>query len=292
MKTKKFYQRALSFVLALAMLVTVFSVSSPAEVEAAATKSFKSKGSSSVTISDDECYDATGEIATHYIKFKAGETGFLTLKFSNASQLSSSVIGGVRICKSSKQPIGKSEIWTTGYSQSVNFTRTYGVKKGVTYNFEVFANYGTKINATFKKVKKVNATKRTKAKEIKKGKTMTGVIIAGDKKADWYKIKLKNSKKLKITCNVKTNGLVLGTDGYSHDGAGIVFTYYDGKGNVFDKKNPSDILTPLYPKQVSTLTLKSSSGATHTLSTGTYYIKVEPYNTSSSGQYTIKWTTY
>lgn len=291
MKTKKFYQRALSFVLALAMIVTVFGVSAPTEVQAA-NKSFKGKGSSTVTISDAETIDATGDYATHYIKFKANVTGYITLKFKNASKVTSSPLGGVRICKSSKQPIGKFEVWTTGYSESPFFTRTYGVKKGQTYLFEVFSNAGVKISATVKSVKKVNATKRTKAKEIKKGKTMTGVIIAGDKKVDWYKIKLKNSKKIKITCKAKTNGVVLGSDNKMYDGAGIKITYYKGDGTVFDPKNPSDLLTPLYPNMTSTFSVVSSSGSSHTLSTGTYYIKVEPANTYSSGQYTIKWTTY
>lgn len=294
MKTKKFYQRALSFVIALAMIVTVFGVAAPTEIQAA-DKSFDGKKkTTTVTISDTESLDASAQnLQPYYIPYKAKNTGTVTLKFQSVSTLYSYSYGNVRICDKSKKPVGAMEYWNTGQTDPDFYTRTYGVKKGQTYLFYVVADGGVKITASFKAVKKVNATKKTKAKEIRKGKTMTGVIIAGDKKADWYKIKMKGNKKLKLSYTVKTNGMVKNLSTQQVGVAsGIRITFYDRDGNPWTSTSYNNMTLANDKDGMDIFLRNTSTGSKHSIKDGTYYIKVEPINTSSSGQYTIKWKTY
>ena len=279
---KKVLHKIMCMALAAVMMITVLSVAAPSEVEAAGL-SFKSSGKSAVTIKDEDCYKGTG-YKTHYIKYKPKNTGYVTLKFQNASNIYSYSFGYVTLCNKSKKSISqKEELWHNGYNKSLFYTRTYAVKKNQTYYFAVKCDGGTKITANFTKVAKSTANTKAKAKNIAKGKTTKGVILAGENKADWYKIKMTSSKKLKITCTAKTNG-----DTNKH---GIKVTFYDKNG----KKWTSDsyvTMTTANPKNGMNIYMSSNYGSQHTIPTGTYWVKVERLSKQSSGYYTLKWSTY
>lgn len=285
MKTKgnKLFSRVASFMLAMVMVLSVFAVV-PTEV-AAAEKSFKSTGTSSVTLTDDEVWDVnTNSVAPQYIKFKAKNTGYVTIKMTNASTLDYAN-GYLTFCNSKKKALNAaSEKWDTSYDKAAYYTRTFGVKKGQTYYVKIESVYGVKVTATFKKVTKSNNSSKKKAKTLKAKTTAKGVIIAGDKTADWYKIKVTGNKKVKISYTGKTNG--------DSDYNGIKVSFYDSKGKLYTS-NAYDWVSPFTTSGTSKYyRVYSLSGKQTGVEPGTYYIKVERYNKTSSGYYTLKWSTY
>lgn len=286
-KGKSLFNKIVSVMLAAVMVVTVFAVTTPVEVQAATTKTIKGTGSDSVTIKDADCYSGSS-LKTYYLKYKAGKTGYVTLTFKNASKIYSNSVGYVTLCNKSKKALGKSaEIWNTGYSKSGYYTRSYGVKKGTTYYFKVQCKAGTKINVKTTAVTKSKANSKSKAKTLKKGSTAKGIMIAGENKADWYKIKISSGAKIKLYYTAKTNG-----DNYNN---GIKFTFYyaDGKpmNFVYDdgSKLQYDWLDPFVTSN-DAMFATMIGGTVHDAPSGTYYVKVERLNKTSSGYYTLKCT--
>lgn len=286
-----FGKKVLSMFLAVVMAMTMFVTAAPETVDAAG-KSLKGTGTSAVTISDKECYSGNS-YKIHYIKYKAGKTGYVTLKFKNASKKYNESFGYVTLCNDKKKAIGqKKEIWRNDKKESVYYTRSYGVKKGKTYYFAVECDGGTKITATTTEVKKSTANSKAKAKSLKKDKKVTGVLIAGESQEDWYKLKTTGTKKVKLSYTVKTNG----SDFREKSGYGIKITFYDKNGKKWTK-NSYTLLTGGAPKNAIKISMgqKDATGALigeFGIPDGTYWVKVEPMRKGSSGQYTIQWTTY
>lgn len=282
---KKRFNKIVSLVLAAVMMVSIFAVTTPQEVEAASTPQFKKTGSSKVTIKDSQCYRVTGK--ANYIKFKAGATGYITVKITGNSSMTSQPSGYLTLCNNKKKTLGtKQELFVTGDSKSWAYTRTYGIQKGKVYYFKVESYGGVKLNATVKAVKKNAATSRAKAKNLSKNKAVNGVLIAGDKKADWYKIKVTKSQKVKISWSAKTNGVTKSGNG---NASGIKMTFYKSNGKMFTN-NAYDYVSPAYSSTWIQFYRKYTySSQKLGLEPGTYYIKIEPYTKTSSGYYTLKW---
>lgn len=298
MRRNSFYKKISSIVLIALMVITVLTIGVSEETQAATGKSFSGKGKSTVTISDAEGYDLENQKPiTQYIKYKAGVTGYITLKFTSDSQLVSaktglpiSSEGDITLCNSNKKAIGVVEAWYCENKYTGDNTRTYGVTKGQTYYFKVEAWGGVQISASVVKVAKSTANSRTKAVNLVKGKTAKGIMIAGEKKADWYKIKLSKGAKLKLNYTVKTMGYANAVQ-YGYKEAGIRFTFVMDTGN--GQWTSKTDLTPLKPENAITVSIKDqSSGIMYDIEPGTYYVKVEPINKKSSGYYTIKWSTF
>lgn len=285
MKGKKLWNKVVSFVLTMAMVFSVFVVATPEEVKAASL-SFKGKGKSSVTISDSESYDASGYgyMKANWIKFKASQTGYITVKMSSASEVENPQ-GYLTFCDNKKKALGKNrEYWSTNRDDSEYYTRTYGVKKGKTYYFKVESTSGVKVTASVTKLNKGKNTSKKKAKTISAGKKVKGVIIAGEKTVDWYKIKVNGNQRVKLTYSAKTNG--------DNDYNGIKVTFCKSNGSKF-LSNSSDWVSVMTPSSWSKYYRKNSvTGAESGLTAGTYYVKVERYNKTSSGQYTLSWKAY
>lgn len=291
-RRKRLCNKVVSFMLAAIMVFSVFAAA-PTEVEAA-TKSFKSTGTSSVTITDAQSYDLNGygKMAAHYIKFKATNNGYITIKMKDASKKYTPA-GYLTFCDSKKKALGqKREVWSTNskYKGTPYYTRSFGVKKGKTYYIKIESSAGVKVTATFKKVTKSKYNSKSKANTLKKNTTAKGVIIAGDKTVDWYKIKLTSSKRVKLTYTAKTNG--------DTDNSGIKISFCKADGSLYipgsTTQDPSyDWVSPWTSSGWSTYyRTYISSGKETGLEAGTYYIKVERYNKTSSGYYTLKWSTY
>lgn len=284
-KGKSVFNRIVSFMLAAVMVVTVFAVTAPVEVQAATTKTIKGTGSDSVTIKDADCYSGSS-LKTYYLKYKAGKTGYVTLTFKNVSKVYSNSVGYVTLCNKNKKAIGRSgEIWNTAYNGAGYYTRSYGVKKGTTYYFKIQCKAGTKINVKSTAVTKSTANSKSKAKTLKNGSTVKGVMIAGENKADWYKIKTTKSAKIMLYYTAKTNG-----DNYNN---GIKFTFYyaDGKPMNFVYEDGSKLQYDWLDSFVTSnnaMFATTINGVTHDAPSGTYYVKVERLNKTSSGYYTLK----
>lgn len=286
MKGKKLWNKVVSFVLTMAMVFSVFVVATPEEVKAA-SMSFKGKGKSSVTISDSDCYDASGYygyMKANWIKFKASQTGYITIKMSSASEVTNPV-GFLTFCDNKKKALGKNrEAWSTNYDDSEYYTRTYGVKKGKTYYFRVESNAGVKVSASVTKLNKGKNTSKKKAKTINSGKKVKGVIIAGDKTADWYKIKVNGNQRVKLSYSAKTNG--------DTDYNGIKVTFYKSNGSLY-KSGSYDWVSAMTPSSWSKFYRENKATKQQFgITAGTYYVKVERYNKTSSGQYTLSWKAY
>ncbi|WP_031200991.1 hypothetical protein [Eubacterium sp. 14-2] len=288
MREGKKRNKIVSLVLAAFMMVSVFAVATPQQAEAAGELSLKGKGTSTATISDEECWGATEE--ANFIKFKSNVTGYVTIKISNNSSLvSGGAYGYITLNKSKTSALGQTREYFDTSKSSVYYTRTYGVKKGSTYYFKVESVGGVKVKATVTSLNKGSNTSRGKAKTLKQNKTAKGVIIAGDKSVDWYKIKLTKKQQLKLSYSAKTNGLaVSNSSAYCTSGIKVTLCKSNGKPFISGSNN-YDAMNLKYPKDTTTYFLENQYGARSGINPGTYYVKVERYNKTSSGYYTLKW---
>ena len=164
---------------------------------------------------------------------------------------------------------------TSSFMQKVH----YGVKANKTYNLKLvnmppaankdslFVGVVKYTNAKVKTAKYGSSKK--KAKAIKKNKKIKGLFVAGNKKAQWYKVTNKQ-KKTKITISADKINYALNIKVY----------YKDGK----KWKNASTQLTWQTDYKKDTFQGTINKKAKHT-----YYIKVSPEG-KTSGSYTIKWS--
>lgn len=279
-KNMSLWKRVSCFALAFVMVVSVFTVVATDTVKAN-DFSFKGKGTSTVTITDEQCTYLSG--VESYISFKPGVTGYVTVTASNSSVLADFTMGDITLCNGKKQPLSQSDVYSTApqYSKACYHTMTYGVQKGKQYYFKVNSDAGVTLKATVKAQKKTGGKTRKKAKTIAKNKAMKGVIIAGDKKAEWFKIKVTKKQKVKLTLTAKSNG----NNAYN----GIKVSFYDKKGKLWTSDSYL-IANRFITKDAMTFQMiERYSRKTSGIAPGTYFIKVERYNNTSSGYYQIKW---
>ena len=209
------------------------------------------KNKKSVTVNP-----GTGK-AYHYIKYKAGVTGYVTL---NATGSQSAYL---TLCNSSRKALS-SEDWIYGSSSTSNRV-AYGVKKGQTYYIKIKSSHNPfKLGLRETAVKEKSGSSKKKAVAVKANKTVKGSIQAGSKTADWYKIKVTKRKNVTITLKGSTNDK-LQASVYTASGRNI------GSTSMYDYG---------YGRS-----LKSVGK----LSKGTYYIKIVRGNSKSSGYYSLKW---
>lgn len=285
---KNILKRVASLALAVVMMLSVLVVVDPQEVSAAdyITKTIKNaSGKQSVTITDEECYGGTltqngipvgtygtGKIC--YIKFKAKADGYVKFSASPSTVIDNYADGtwalyskpnaSNRISATDKYDTSSSDSW-----KKINF---FGVKKNKTYYLGVRSYTGVKVTAQFTNVKESSGKNQSKAKSIAQKKTIKGTIGANSKEADWYKIKLTKKQYVKISCTAKTN--------YA-----IKFTVYEGKrklGSIapdYENTSKSQYITNYYTGKK----IKCNKGTT-------FYVKVERYDSNSSGYYTLKWS--
>lgn len=290
MKEKKLWKKLVAAFMAVAMAGSVITVN-PQPVAAAAIVDqtaaagyqFAGKGNSSVTISDLECSGYTNDY--QWISLKPSVTGSLTITAANASQIAGYTRGFLTLYDGNKNILDFTEdYYSTSSDDKRRSTVTYGVKKGSKYYIRVESGAGVTLKASVKAVKKAAGTSKGKAKTIKADKAVTGVILAGDKKPDWYKINLTKQKKVTLTYSVKTNGW---TGNYTTDG--IRFTFCNAKGKMFTYGAYDDLTREQYKGSVTYYLKSNYSSKKYGLKPGTYYVKVERVNKAASGAYTLKW---
>ncbi len=240
-----------------------------------------------VTIPEEKSYSVTG--AYTWIKYKAPGNGYITVRASSilpkntVSYTDNTVTiqdpatgqqstlprvysqGKWRLYSAKKNTaLSSDDIFRTASSQSMDTTQTYGVKKNTTYYLRVSSNGNLTIKCKFTKVSENSGSQKSKAKSVKKNKTVKGIIGAGEKTADWYKIKLPKKQ--------------------------VLHLYFSGKTNDKIKLTFSGT----YLKTAKKYIVRGNTKTQHTYTTeraqpGTYYVKVERNNSKSSGYYTLKW---
>lgn len=240
-----------------------------------------------VTIPEETSYASTGSYT--WIKYKAPDNGYITVTASSGLPKNTvsytdttvtvqdpatgrqSVIpriysqGKWRLYNSKKNTsLSSEDAFYTAVTQVKDISQTYGVKKNTTYYLRVSSNGNLSVKCKFTKVSENSGSKKSKAKSVKKNKTVKGIIAAGDKTVDWYKIKLPKKQVLHI--------------------------YFSGRTNDKIKLTFSGS----YLKTAKKYIVRGNTSTQHTYTTeraqpGNYYIKVERNNSKSSGYYTLKW---
>lgn len=154
------------------------------------------------------------------------------------------------------------------YSEGTNAERSYYALSTGTYRFVMQPSKGDIVQYCYgsKAYTAKYATKKSKAKQIKRKKSVTNVLTASDKNkaTHYYKVVLKKKANLRIDASVYQTG---------------------GKINI-----------SVYGKKVNTETVSiKGNGARYwkskrKLNKGTYYIKVTKCSKNTSGTYKIKYT--
>ena len=201
----------------------------------------------------------------YYVKIKPSKTGYIT--FSISKDLS----GYITLCDSKKKALCK-ESWIYGNSSYSKYV-TFAVKKNTTYYIKMRSSdsiFSTKYS--FKAVTEKSGSKVKNAVSFKKGKTVSGLILPGESKKDYYKFTLSKSQtvKLKIKGNVSSGSIQ-------------IKIYSDSKL----KKSAGS--TSIYNYGHSITLTSGTFGKTGKLSKGTYYIVVQRTDKYSNGNYSIQW---
>ena len=224
------------------------------------------------TMSSYDTIDATQEWTDHYYVMPSDAdettfyittpaTGYIVLDMMDAGDLGCAV-----------------QFKTDGfkdyeYLSSVDAESNVGLSKG-THAFKI-KTYSDSFYVRVKFVKISESkfgSRKKKATKISKGSTKKGVIMSDNKKVHWYKIKNPKLQKVKLKLKLKANG------GGKYGGVKVT-AYQNGKNmgstKVSAYYNGTDI--SLY-----------TIGKGDKLTKGTYYIKVQSYD-SGNGYFSLKW---
>lgn len=156
--------------------------------DAIATVKYVTTGNFSASQNKQTTVPLLGE-TTFDVKFKAEKTGLLNLtQYNNTSWY-------VTLLNSKKTALSNS-LWNWGGVSS------FAVKKGSTYYFRINASIGSDDRTLSYSISGASASKNTSKKKaitLKKGKKKTIVILPGDKKLHYFKIKITKKKKLNLS---------------------------------------------------------------------------------------------
>lgn len=218
---------------------------------------------------------ATNTDTYQYIQYKANVTGYITFSgIENPFQMT--------LCDSKLQKISRMTRFYDSSNGNGN-KKVYGVKKGITYYFRIkidskytsqddneHDNVFARIKVKETAIKEKSGSSRKKALSLKAGKTVKGVIAAGDTTDDWYKFKVKKKKKIKIKVSGEDDGLL-----------GISITESDGQFLMIEDSDE-------YYDQMYQMA-RGLSDIQAKLEKGTYYIKITRLRPKSSGYYKLQW---
>ena len=200
-----------------------------------------------------------------YVKIKPSKSGYIT--FTTGTDLS----GYITLCDGKKKALSK-ECKIKGCDYKDNKV-VYPVKKNTSYYIRMRSSVGIfNVKYSFKAITEKSGSSVKKAVSFTKGKTVSGLIIPGESKKDYYKIKLTKEQivSLKVKGNVSSGK--------------IQIKFYK------DSKLKKSIGSATLYKYGQSITLKSINYSNkHKLSKGTYYVVIERKDKYSSGNYSIQW---
>lgn len=227
-----------------------------------------------IRITDEEIYSKTGKYV--WLKYKSSADGYLTVTVSDISEDNSGATGYIALYNSTKAQAysAKTIYYNTSNTKNAYWYKfVFGLQKDMTYYLRVKAETPVKLTRTYTKIKDKSGAAYTSALEVKKNKAKTGLLAAGNSTADWYKITLTKSKKIKAYYKAKTLGKFR-ISVYSDKNRRLA--YYDvGYSTDWQK--------------LTICQYNYSTGKKTAMPAGTYYIKIEKENTKSSGFYKFKW---
>ena len=208
-----------------------------------------------------------------YIRFVAPQDGYVVFTVNGTENTRGTVDGHCFLCNAKKNRITSDD--DTSLDTDSSFT--YGVKKNKVYYLQVkmYAKEEYQVSYKFTKVnEKTGNHKKSKAATIKKSKTVKGLLMAGEKKADWYKIKLTQKQVLRLTVTTK-----------SYRGIRVeVFDKYGEKVYGLDFYHPGSF------NGTKTIHSAKWNGKAMKIKPGTYYVKVYTNKDSKAcGYYSLKW---
>ena len=205
-------------------------------------------------------------VTTLYHKINVKKNGFVAVCGNEYRESGTALQASglsYKLCDAKKKPLHN------GYLSSLNnYTEKYALKKG-TYYVAVASSQRYQLKAESRAWKDQSGKNKKKAKAIKRGKSADGTVLLteGTKKADWYKVKLKKSSKLKIKIATACTGT-----------ASVMKVQIIPANRHYTLINSSSLVADKGKKLASRNKLKA----------GTYYIKVTKLTKSASGVYRIK----
>ncbi len=210
-------------------------------------------------------YAGTAKLES-YVKIKPTVNGYISVYPYGGQYYDKGFT--VTLCNSSKKALTNDMLISEG---SVYSGKTvFAVKKNTTYYLRITGIYDrSAVKYIQTGVSEKSGSSKKKAVTIKQNKTIKGTIAVNDSKADWYKIKVPKTKKVKIYVNGNATG-------------SLKMQIYKSNGKKYGYENTflSDI------NQSRTF---ESVGGNGKMPKGTYYIKIYRANSKSSGNYSLKW---
>ncbi len=230
-----------------------------------------------VSITEKNCYAESGN--STWLKYKASADGYIKVQIKTPEGAAAPSKGYLALYSSTKRTIlsEKAIFYNAANSGNPYWNRfIFGVKKGQTYYIRVRGENAVNLSRKFTKVNDKSGSTQTKALNLKQNKAKTGLIPAGTYNVDWYKIKLTKKQKIRLYYNAKVSG----TSG------SFKLSIYSGK----KLQSVKNIYYTAAQRKITICRYHPSTRKTSALEAGTYYIKVERANTTSSGYYKLKWT--
>lgn len=202
----------------------------------------------------------------YYFKFRAVKNGYLKLESYNYYGYT---YGNATLCNSKKKAISS--------PTNLQYSPTFGVKKGKTYYIKVVPAENHDVAHTFtvinKAIREKSGKKKSKAVLLKKNKQKQGTIVAGEKRTDWYRFRVtKKSKKHEIAIKGATNNKIK------------VVIYRGNKRMRFAGERQPLVLNAIRSNSSNTTFITGDNWKK-----GTYYVKVYRGTSKSSGWYSLKW---
>lgn len=216
-----------------------------------------------VTITDSYQAIYSGDYnTTNYHKLEVASDSLVTVMANSydSSGVSSSI--SMNLCDSDKMALDSIYL-----SSSDGYLDSYALKKGTYYISSSCADR-YRIKASVMKINEKSGSSKKKAKLLKKGKTVKGMVALseGTGKADWYKIKLKKKAKIKIARTA----------------------YCTGACSLKVQFIPASKRVIMTSDTVYMKTGSSVFGTRNKMPKGTYYLKVTKISADDSGAYELK----
>lgn len=211
-----------------------------------------------------------------YIQFQAKKDGYITFHTANLPENTGLQIRGTWfLCNSSKKEISSADDCGFWIGDSI----TFAVKQKCTYFLKVrlYGYDGLLVNYEYKAVKDKSGNKKANAYKLKKKKAISGLLMAGENKTDWYKLTLSKKQVLKLTLTTKSY-------------RGIQLDVFDNKGRQL---NGLSVYQPASADEKVTVASRNGryKDSPYTkLPKGTYYVKVYCLKGAKGcGYYSLSW---
>lgn len=224
------------------------------------------------TLKNNKVFYGSSPEGYAYYKINIPGNGYITV--NTESMIYGDTAAGVQLTSADKKSYFKDyELFTDGEAIKMGVSKgTYYLKVSLSNPYDVYS-----LKYSFKSVKAMAGSSKSKAQTIKKGAVKKGIISASQKssKADWYRFTINKTQNVDISVYTDTNM------GGNTDGGIKISFYQKGKSYAFGKS----VLNNEQPEKVL---FPYSNPSTKKLAPGTYYIKVQKTG-NCNGYYRLKW---